>query len=155
MTERSDKALLLELHRLDDEVVSDEDRSQPDEKVHRVPRLCLLDGFAEGLKDSRGVNLTRLPPLTELRVRTASSVYRITVLEPFKSKILIQGGTLFADGREVSLSGASLGRSFLKMNCIWLGLQMEFHTGDCSVATSPVSSIEILEDSLPTGSFAA
>jgi len=130
-------------------------RSSSEARVHRVPRLCLLDGFAEGLNDSRGVNLMRLETLTQLRVKTADTLYQITVLDPFKSRILIEGGMLFAGGREVTLSGASLGRSFLKMRCIWLGLQMELHTGDCTVVTSPVSSIEILDDTFPTGSFAA
>jgi hypothetical protein len=122
---------------------------------HRVPRLCLLDGFAEGLNDSRGVNVTRLEALTQLQVTTADTVYRLTILEPFKSRILIEGGPLFGGGREVTLSGASLGRGFLKMRCIWIGLQMELHTGDCTVVTSPVSAIELLEDTFPTGSFAA
>ena len=151
MSNRSSKTLHLAPPAPDVEV--DERHSQP--KSHRVPRLCLLDGFAEGLKESRGVNLTRLEALTELRVKTASAAYQITVLEPFKSKVLIQGGSLFANAAEVTLSGASLGRSFLKMSCIWIGLQMELHSGDCTVVTSPVSSIEILEDTFPTGSFAA
>ena len=159
MSDRSNKTLLLEPYTPDVEAGAEKEHSgdprQPKAKGHRVPRLCLLDGFAEGLKESRGVNLTRLEALTELRVKTASSVYQITVLEPFKSKVLIQGGTLFADAAEVTLSGASLGRSFLKMSCIWIGLQMELHSGDCSVVTSPVSTIEILEDTFPSGSFAA
>ena len=159
MSDRSNKTLLLEPYTPDVEAGAEKEHSgdprQPKAKGHRVPRLCLLDGFAEGLKESRGVNLTRLEALTELRVKTASSVYQITVLEPFKSKVLIQGGTLFADAADVTLSGASLGRSFLKMSCIWIGLQMELHSGDCSVVTSPVSSIEILEDRFPSGSFAA
>lgn len=147
MTERSRKTLQLA------PPAAGPDKDE--EKVHRVPRLCLLDGFAEGLNESRGVNLMRLEALTQLRVKTAETVYQITVLEPFKSRILIEGGMLFAGGREVTLCGASLGRSFLKMRCIWLGLQMELHTGDCTVVSSPVSSIEILEDTFPTGSFAA
>ena len=158
MSNRSSKTLHLTPHAPDVEANPPKEHSaeqQPQAKAHRVPRLCLLDGFAEGLKESRGVNLTKLEPLTELRVKTASSVYQITVLEPFKSKVLIQGGSLFADAAKVTLSGASLGRSFLKMSCIWIGLQMELHSGDCAVVTSPVSSIEILEDTYPTGSFLA
>jgi len=159
MNDRSNKTLLLEPYTVDVEAGPEKERSgerqQPKAKVHRVPRLCLLDGFAEGLKESRGVNLTRLETLTQLRVKTASAVYQITVLEPFRSKVLIRGGSLFADAAEATLSGATLGRSFLKMSCIWLGLQMELHIGDCTVVTSPVSSIEILEDTFPTGSFAA
>ena len=159
MTDRSNKTLLLEPRTPDVDTSPEEERSrerkEPESKAHRVPRLCLLDGFAEGLKESRGINLMRLEALTELRVKTADTVYQVTVLEPFKAKILIQGGRLFANGTEVTLSGASLGRSFLKMRCIWIGLQMELHTGDCTVVTSPVSSIEILQDTFPTGSFAA
>ena len=157
MKDRSNKTLLLEPSTpdVDPEKESSRERRQPKAKVHRVPRLCLLDGFSEGLKESRGVNLTRLETLTQLRVKTVSTVYQITVLEPFRSKVLIQGGSLFANPAEVTLSGASLGRSFLKMSCIWIGLQMELHSGDCTVVTSPVNAIEILEDTFPTGSFTA
>ena len=159
MSNRSRKTPYLAFHAPDVKANPPKEHSpgrQPKAKGHRVPRLCLLDGFAEGLKESRGVNLTRLEALTELRVKTASAVYQITVLEPFRSKVLIQGGSLFADAAEVTLSGASLGRSFfLKMSCIWIGLQMELHSGDCAVVTSPVSSIEILKDTFPSGSFAA
>lgn len=153
MTDRSNKTLLHEPHASDVETGPKEERSS--ERQHQIPRLCSLDGFAEGLKESRGINLMRVEALTQLRVKTADTVYQITVLEPFKSKILIEGGRLFAGGQEVTLSGASLGRSFLKMRCIWIGLQMELHTGDCTVVTSPVSSIEVLEDAFPTGSFVA
>ncbi|GMR23953.1 MAG: hypothetical protein BMS9Abin37_2433 [Acidobacteriota bacterium] len=152
MSDQSSKTSVHAPHASDVEV---DEGCQSETKGQRVPRLCLLDGFAEGLKESCGVNLTRLEALTELRVTTATAVYQITVLEPFRSKVLIQGGTLFADAAEVTLSGASLGRSFLKMSCIWIGLQIELHSGDCTVVTSPVRSIEILEDTFPTGSFAA
>ena len=159
MSDRNKNSLLLEPNTPDVEAGPEKERSgerrQAQDKGHRVPRLRLLDGFAEGLKESGGVDLTSLEPLTELRVKTATAVYQITVLEPFKSKVLIQGGSLFADAAEVTLSGASLGRGFLKMSCIWIGLQMELHSGDCSVVTSPVSSIEILEDTYPTVSFVA
>jgi hypothetical protein len=156
--DKTNKTLLLEPRRSDTETEQEKQRSreprQSKVKGHRVPRLCLLDGFSRELSSSRGVNLGRLEPLTELRVRTASAVYRITVLDPIRSRVLIQGGSLFTDAKQMTLSGASLGRSFLKMSSIWLGLQMELHVGDCTVVTSPVSSIEVLEDS-STGSFVA
>lgn len=153
MTERTNnKTLLLEPVASS---VENRDETRSGAKVHRIPRLCSLDGFAEGLKESRGINLMRLEMLTQLRVTTAETVYRVTVLEPFKAKILVEGGALFAGGQQVTLLGASLGRSFLKMRCIWIGLQMELHTGDCTVVTSPVSSIEVLEDDFPAGPFVA
>ena len=158
MSDRSNKTALLEPHTRNAEAGPEKERSsehQPESTVHRVPRLCLLDGFSEELNEGRGINLTRLEALTVLQVKTASAFYQITVLEPFKSKILIQGGSLFADAAQVTLSGASLGRSFLKMSCIWIGLSMELHSGDCTVVTSPVNAIEILEDTFPTGSFTA
>ena len=158
MSDRSNKTALLEPHTPDVEAGPGKEPSsehQPESTVHRVPRLCLLDGFSEELNEGRGINLTRLESLTVLQVKTAGALYQITVLEPFKSKVLIQGGSLFADAAQVTLSGASLGRSFLKMSCIWIGLSMELHSGDCTVVTSPVSSIGILEDNFPPGSFAA
>jgi hypothetical protein len=156
--DKTNKTLLLEPRTPDSDTDPEKEPSreprQLEAKGQRVPRLCLLDGFSRELKASRGLNLARLESLTELRVRTASAVYRITVLDPFRSRVLIQGGSLFTDATQMTLSGASLGRSFLKLSSIWLGLQMELHVGDCTVVTSPVSSIEVLKDT-STGSFVA
>lgn len=124
-------------------------------QTHEIPRLCALDGFSEELNQRRGIDIKRLEPLTQLRVKTAETVYEMTVLEPFASRVLIQGGPLFNCGAEMKVAGASLGRSFLKLSSIWIGLQLELHVGDCTVVTSPVRSIEILTDTFPEGDFAA
>jgi hypothetical protein len=153
MDDRSHRTPLLEPDTADVETEPTKERLTDGD--HRVPRLCLLDGFSRELEKSRGVHLGTLIALTGIRVRTANAVYEITVLDPFRCEVLIQGGTLFANAAKVTLAGASLGRSFLKVHCIWIGLQMELYAGDCTVVTSPVSSIEVLEETFPTGSFAA
>ena len=81
MSDRSNKTALLEPHTRNAEAGPEKERSsehQPESTVHRVPRLCLLDGFSEELNEGRGINLTRLEALTVLQVKTASAFYQIT-----------------------------------------------------------------------------
>ena len=54
-------------------------RRPPAPTVVVVPRRCTLDGFAEEVSQTSGVDLTTLDPITTLLVRTANSLYRITV----------------------------------------------------------------------------
>ena len=50
------------------------------ENRERVPRLCTLDGFVEGMEGTSGVNVSELDPLTVLHIETYNSVYRVVVL---------------------------------------------------------------------------
>ncbi len=119
---------------------------------HRVPRFCTLDGFSEELKLRGGIDPRELEPLTRLRVKTVHSLYEITMLDPADSRMLIRGGRLFPEGAEAKLSGATFGGSLLKMSWIGHGMRMELYIGGCTVVTSPVRSIEILEESFPAPS---
>ena len=57
-----------------------------------VPRRCALDGFAEEVALTEGVDLAEPDSLTTLLVRTENSLYRIIVLQPPQPNILVQGG---------------------------------------------------------------
>ena len=116
---------------------------------HRVPRTCALDGFVEETKLRGGIDPRELEPLTRLWVKTVHSFFEITMLDPPESRILIRGGALFAEAAEAKLSGATFGGSLLKVGWIGHGMRMELYIGGCTVVTSPVRSIEILEVSLP------
>ncbi len=122
------------------------------EESHRVARFATLDGFSEELRVRGGIDPRELEPLTRLRVKTVHSLYEITMLDPADSRMLIRGGMLFAEGAEAKLSGATFGASLLKMGWIGHGMRMELYIGGCTVVTSPVRSIEILEESFPAPS---
>ena len=109
-------------------------------------RLCTFDGFVEGMSRAAGVKLASLEALTTLRVRTNRSTYRIMVLDPSEGKILIQGGKHFVEPVEACLNGSSLGGSSLKIDWVGQRMRMEISRGGRPIVTSPVRSIEILNN---------
>ena len=109
-------------------------------------RLCTFDGFVEGMSRATGVRLADLDALTTLRVRTNRSTYRIMVLDPSEGKILIQGGKHFVEPVEACLNGSSLGGSSLKLDWVGQRMRMEISRGGRPIVTSPVRSIEILNN---------
>ncbi len=109
----------------------------------RVPRLCTLDGFVEGMEGTSGVNVSELDPLTVLHIETYNSVYRVIVRRPSQRDVLIQGGRCFLSPTEARLSGSTLGGSFLKVGWIALGLSVELHCDDARIITSPVREIHV------------
>lgn len=109
-------------------------------------RLCTFDAFVAGMSRATGVRLGNLDALTTLRVRTNHSTYRIMVLDPSEGKILIQGGKYFAEPVEACLNGSSLGGSSLKIDWVGQRMRMEISRGGRPVVTSPVRSIEILNN---------
>ncbi len=109
-------------------------------------RLCTFDGFVEGMSRAAGVRLGSLEALTTLRVRTNRSTYRIMVLDPSEGKILIQGGKHFVEPVEACLNGSSLGGSSLKLDWVGQRMRMEISRGGRPIVTSPVRSIEILNN---------
>ncbi len=108
--------------------------------------LCTFDGFVEGLSRAAGVRLADLQALTTLRVRTNHSTYRIMVLDPSEGRILIQGGKHFVEPVEACLNGSSLGGSSLKLDWVGQRMRMEISRGGRPIVTSPVRSIEILDN---------
>jgi hypothetical protein len=71
--------------------------------------------------------LTDVDALTTLVVRTAHSVYRITVLTPHRREVLVHGGAFFPDHTRACLAGSSFGGSCLKLGWVGVGLHLEFH----------------------------
>ena len=118
-----------------------------------VPRRCTLDGFAEEVSQMPGIDLTALDPITRLLVRTENSLYRITVREPHRRAVLVQGGSFFAETTSACLSGSSFGGSCLKMGWVGIGLHMEFHYDGNWIITSRVQSIAVEKDSSLPGPF--
>lgn len=77
----------------------------------------------EQIEDQDGVNITKLKPGTKLEVQTQSgSVYKITVLNPGKRRVEIQGGRHFEQPEEVFLMGSTWGGSMIKLG--WIGHNM-------------------------------
>ena len=92
---------------------------------------------------SSGVALGELDALTTLVVKTLNSLYKVVVLEPPRTRILIQGGEFFPQLTEAQLAGASFGGSMIKLSWLGCGLRMEVCSGGQRIVTSPVQSIEV------------
>ena len=108
-----------------------------------VPRRCTLDGFMSEVATAQGVALTELDALSTLVVKTLNSLYRVVVLDPPHTRILIQGGEFFPEPTEARLAGATFGGSMLKLSWLACGLRMEICCGGQRIVTSPVQSIEV------------
>jgi hypothetical protein len=63
-----------------------------------VPRRCTLDGFAEEVAFTEGINLREAEPLVPILVTPQNSRYRIIPLRWGDSDVLVQGGLFFPDG---------------------------------------------------------
>ena len=120
-------------------------RSRPNERAGRVavPRHRTLDGFVEEVSQADGIGLTDVDAFTTLVVQTDNSVYQITILQPHRREVFVQGGAFFPERRRACLSGSSFGGSCLKIGWVGIGLHMEFHADDQWVITSHVRSITV------------
>ena len=92
---------------------------------------------------AEGLGLTAVEAFTTLVVQTENSVYRITVLQPYRREVLVQGGVFFAVRTRACLNGSSFGGSCLKLGWVGVGLHMEFHAEDQWIITSHVRSIAL------------
>ena len=118
-----------------------------------VPRQCTLDGFAREVNTADGVGLAELDALTTLLIQTMNSRYRVVVLEPPRTRILIQGGEFFPQPTEAYLAGATFGGSMLKLSWLGCGLRMEVCSDGQRIVTSPVQSIAVERDINLPGPF--
>ena len=84
-------------------------------------------------------------------VQTDNSVYQITVLQPYKREVFVQGGAFFPERTRAYLSGSSFGGSCLKLGWVGIGLHMEFLAKDRDqwVLTSHVRSITVARSATP------
>lgn len=91
----------------------------------QVPAGAILDRWSEKAWDN-GVQIEDFAELESLAVRTANSVYEITVLDGQRGDVLVRGGQFFPQWTPVHLSGCTLGGSFLKRRGIYVGMKIEF-----------------------------
>jgi len=118
-----------------------------------VPRHCTLDGFARETSRHRGVEVAHLPPLTRLNIWTQNSLYELTLLEPHESTAIVQGGRFFAEPSDVHFCGSSYGGTLLKMSWIGIGMRLELLSEGRRIITSPVISVENVDDGSLHGPF--
>ena len=118
-----------------------------DPKFHTIPRHCSLDGFTELSGAVEGVAMNTLTAFDMIRARTLNSDYRIFVLEPDSGKVLVQGGSFFAEPVEGFISGSTFGGCMLKIGWIGVGLRMEICAGGQRIITSPVQELSIEHES--------
>ncbi len=76
-----------------------------------------------------------LAPYTRLRVKTGSSEYWLTVITPFESELLVQGGTRFAAATRAHLLGDGV---------VSVGQELRLKMGVRQVITSRVRSVEVM-----------
>jgi hypothetical protein len=116
------------------------------EQRQEVPAAANLDTWTSH-PWTDGVQIDRTPDLEAFLVHTyGDNTLEITVVCGSKGEILVRGGRLFPERTAAQLSGASLGGSFLKLRSIHVGFCIEFHVDNMRIVTSPVRSIQRLEN---------
>lgn len=118
-----------------------------------VPVHQTLDGFAQEVGQGRGLSLGELTCLSRLEIQTRNSRYSLTLLNPAESQVLIQGGRFFDADTEAIVCGSSYGGTLLKLAWIGLGMRMELMSEGRRIVTSPVVSVDVLDDSTLPGPF--
>ena len=110
-----------------------------------VPRRCTLDGFAEEVAFTEGINVREAEPLVPILVITQNSLYRIIPLRWGDSDVLVQGGQFFPEPTEASLVGSTFGGSFLMMHWIAVGMHLEIDPahGEGPIITTRVANVRI------------
>ena len=93
--------------------------------TERVPAGAILDRWSEKEWDN-GVQIDDFAELESIAVRTANSVYEITVLDGKRGDVLVRGGKYFPQWTPAHLSGSTLGGTFLKRRGIYVGMKIEF-----------------------------
>jgi hypothetical protein len=96
----------------------------PVSSVHSLPRAAILSAWCDS-NWGDGVQIERMPELTTLAVRTADSMYEITVLDGQAGDVLVRGGPFFPQRTPAMLSGSSFGGSILKWRGIYVGMRLE------------------------------
>lgn len=112
-----------------------------------------IDGFADTAARAGGFHLRDLAAFDSLDVETRNSHYRLTVLDPAAGRALIEGGALFGAPAEVTVTGATLGGSLLKVGCILDGFRLEVLHAGTRVVTSHVRRIRLNDPSGLPGPF--
>jgi hypothetical protein len=126
--------------------------AQTGTEVIEVPpsAAATLEGFADSVRRTPGVDLGELPPISHLVVRTENTLYRIVVVSPGASEILVEGGRFFPAFMRARLDGSSFGGALLKVAWLGVGLRMEICCNGQRIVTSPVRSFEIQPEAATT-----
>jgi len=103
-------------------VVTPHTQSTP---TQSVPRGAVLDAWS-GSEWDNGLQIDRMGELTTVAVRTARSVYEITILNGHTGDVLVRGGGFFPERTPVQLTGSTFGGSILKRRGIYVGMRLEF-----------------------------
>ncbi|HXW61957.1 MAG TPA: hypothetical protein VEJ45_05110 [Candidatus Acidoferrales bacterium] len=106
---------------------------------------AILDNWSEH-PWTNGLQVERLQAMEKLEVRTRNSLYEITIIDGLSGEILVRGGPFFPELTPANLQGATLGRSICKLRGIYEGFRMELNVNGERAVTTPVESIEVLED---------
>jgi len=88
------------------------------------PSGAILDAWSDS-EWNNGVQIDEVEELTTLAVRTANSLYEITVLNGDTGEVLMRGGEFFPERTAVRLEGSTCGGSILKRRGIYVGQRME------------------------------
>lgn len=118
-----------------------------------VPRRVTLEGFAEEVEQSEGVDLGGLEPLTVLSIDTENSHYEMFLLHPVDRRVVIHGGKVFAEPTETTIHGSSFGGSLLKLGWVGIGMRIEMYFDGKFILTSAVRSLEVRRDASLPGPF--
>lgn len=99
----------------------------------------------EQIVDQDGVDIAKLKAGTKLEVQTRNTLYKITILNPQKQKIEIQGGQI-EEPEEAILQGSTWGGSMLKLHWVGYMMHMEIyraqHIG--AMVTTGVRSLKVI-----------
>jgi len=112
-----------------------------------------IDGFTEAAGRASGLALSELAAFDCLDIDTMNSRYRLTVLDPAAGRALIEGGSIFSLPVEVTVAGATLGGSLLKIGSVLTGFRLEVVHGGTRVVTSRVRQIRLNDASGLPGPF--
>ena len=110
-----------------------------------VPEPAVLETWTTR-KWTDGVQIDELKQSDTLVVETAHHTYEITVIDPSVAEVFIRGGECFQKPTVARVVGASLGRSFLKLRGIYVGLKIELRDSKRLIVTSAVRKISIFTD---------
>ncbi len=134
--------------------VSDTDTTTWTARAVPSPRAGVqIETFASAADTAGGVRLRDLAAFDRLIIRTRNSVYDVTVLDAATARILAVGGFFLPGPVEVTLSGATLGGSLLKVGWILLGFHLEFLHDRQRVVTTRVRDVRRVAASRLPGPF--
>ena len=89
-----------------------------------VPRSAILTAWSDD-DWTHGIQMDQFQELTTLAVRTAHSLYEITILDGHAGDVLVRGGSFFPERTAVKLMGSTFGGAILKRRGIYVGMQLE------------------------------